>query len=104
MKRRQFNRRFVGLMAATSSIPLLSRCARSNNAPDLGNPLQRLTSQDGLLELSLTAKAQTQNIASQSIQRLAYNGQFPGPILEAGAGDTVQLTLVNGVVKSRVIL
>ncbi len=95
MKRRQFNRRFVGFMAATSSIPLLSRCARSNNAPNYGNPLQRLTSQDGLLELSLTAKAQTQKIANQSIQRLAYNGQFPGPILEAHAGDTVRLTLIN---------
>lgn len=95
MKRRQFNRRFLGLMAATSSIPLLSRCARSNNAPNYGNPLQRLASQDGLLELSLTAKAQTQKIANQSIQRLAYNGQFPGPILEAHAGDTVRLTLIN---------
>ncbi|MGB7247930.1 MAG: multicopper oxidase family protein [Phormidesmis sp.] len=95
MKRRQFNRRFVGLVTAAASIPLLSRCARSNNAPDLGNPLQRLTSQDGLLELSLTAKAQTQKIANQSIQRLAYNGQFPGRILEARTGDTVRLTLVN---------
>ena len=95
MKRRQFNRRFVGLMAATASIPLLSRCARSNNAPNYGNPLQRLTSKNGLLELSLTAKAQTQRIANQSIQRLAYNGQFPGPILEAHAGDTVRLTLIN---------
>ena len=95
MKRRQFNRRVVGLVTATASIPLLSRCARNNNASNRSNPLQRLTSQDGLLELSLTAKAQTQNIANQSIQRLAYNGQFPGPILEARAGDTVRLTLAN---------
>lgn len=95
MKRRQFNRRFVGLMAATSSIPLLSRCARSDRAPTHGKALRRLTSQDGLLELSLTAKAQTQKIANQSVQRLAYNGQFPGPILETRVGDTVRLTLVN---------
>ncbi len=82
-------------MATAFGIPLLSRCTRSNNLANRSSTLQRLSSQDGLLELSLTAKAQTQTITNQSALRLAYNGQSPGPILDARTGDTVRLTLVN---------
>ncbi|MEO0536655.1 MAG: multicopper oxidase family protein [Cyanobacteria bacterium P01_A01_bin.123] len=54
-----------------------------------------MTSHDGLLELDLTARAQTRSLAGQSTRVLAYNDQVPGPILEAHAGDTVRLTLIN---------
>lgn len=95
MKRRQFNQRLIGFVAAASSAPLLSRCARSNSDMRRSRRLDRIVSQEGLLELSLTAKAQMQEAAGQSFSRLTYNGQSPGPILEAKAGDTVRLTLVN---------
>ena len=94
MKRRQFNRQLAGLMTAAASIPLLSQCGRNN--PASRSPiLQKISSAEGLLELSLTAKAQTQAVARKSLALLAYNNQVPGPILEARAGDIVRLTLVN---------
>lgn len=94
MKRRQFNRQLVGAVAIASTVPLLSRCARSNTASPSAT-IKRISSVEGLLDLSLTARAQTQVIAGKSLNLLAYNGQVPGPILEARAGDTVRLTLVN---------
>ena len=93
MKRRQFNHRFVGFMAA-ASVPLLTRCAR-NSGVSHSTTIKRVSSVEGLLSLSLTAEAQTQILAGESLELLAYNGQVPGPILEARAGDTVRLTLNN---------
>ena len=94
MKRRQFNRRFVGLAAIAIGSPILSQCARKK----ANNPitkLPRISSSNGLLELSLGAKAKAQDIAGERMRLLTYNGQVPGPILEARAGDTVRLTLEN---------
>ena len=93
MKRRQFNRQLAGAIAAASSVPLLSRCAQKGVSR--GPVMKRLSSVEGLLDLSLTAKAQTQVIAGESLELFTYNGQVPGPILEARAGDTVRLTLIN---------
>ncbi|NEZ59508.1 multicopper oxidase family protein [Adonisia turfae] len=81
-----YRRQFLSCMAIAASAPLFSQCAR---AP------RRVTSQDGVLELSLTAQAQTQVIADERTHLLAYNGQLPGPMIEVRAGDTVRLTLVN---------
>lgn len=81
-------RQFLSLLAVASSAPLFSHCARRNAT-------RRIISQDGLLELSLTAQAQIQTLSGQSAKLLTYNGQVPGPILEARAGDTVRLTLIN---------
>lgn len=102
MKRRQFNSQLVGFMAAAVSAPLLSQCDGEappkedrNNPASRSTTTKRISSAEGLLELSLTAKAQTQAIAGESLKLLAYNGQVPGPVLEARAGDTVRLTLIN---------
>ncbi|RZM79114.1 multicopper oxidase family protein [Leptolyngbya iicbica] len=86
MKRRQF----LSLMAAVSSAPLFFRCA-----PNQSNPLRRIVSTDGLLELSLKAQSGKPAIAGKAFQLLTYNGQVPAPILEANAGDTVRLALTN---------
>ncbi|MGB3767605.1 MAG: multicopper oxidase domain-containing protein [Phormidesmis sp.] len=94
MKRRQFNRQLLGAITAASSVPLLSRCAQNNNVSR--NPImRRISSVEGLLDLSLTAKTQTQVIAGEPLELFTYNGLVPGPILEARSGDTVQLTLIN---------
>ena len=84
MQRRQF----LSLVAAASSAPLISRCARTPTV----NPV---ASTEGLLELSLRAQPGSQNLAGQSVKLLTYNRQLPGPLLEARAGDTVRLTLSN---------
>ncbi|MGC1309348.1 MAG: hypothetical protein WA885_19175 [Phormidesmis sp.] len=98
MKRRQFNRQLVGAIAAASSVPLLSRCTRNNNI-SRSPAMKRISSVEGLLDLSLTAKAQTQVIAGEPLELFTYNGQVPGPVLEARAGDTVRLTwLLNPII------
>ncbi|MGB3613169.1 MAG: multicopper oxidase family protein [Elainellaceae cyanobacterium] len=86
MRRRQF----ITLMAAVASTPLLSRCDRNQT-------LSPIASTNGLLEISLKAQPGNQTLAGQSVRALAYNGQFPGPLLEARAGDTVRLTLSNAI-------
>ncbi|MGD1867191.1 MAG: multicopper oxidase family protein [Phormidesmis sp.] len=93
MKRRQFNRYLGQGLAAVGLSPLLTQCDRSDHrSSQSGRPYQslpRLTSQNGVLEASLTAQSQSQTIG------LSYSGHAPGPILEARPGDTVRLTLLN---------
>ena len=79
-------RHFLSVVAMAISAPLFAQCARRTH---------RIISQDGLLELSLTAQTRTQTLAGQQTKLLTYNGQVPGSVLEARAGDTVRLTLVN---------
>ena len=117
MKRRHFirqsSRQLVRFAVAAAGMPLLSQCTKREGSKRAGSKregtngdrtgrsvaLKRITSKAGLLEYSLTAKAQLYNLAGRSKQQttrlLTYNGLFPGPILEARAGDTVRLTLVN---------
>lgn len=64
MKRRQFNRQFAGAIAAASSVPLLSLCTR-NKGVNRSPAMKRIISVEGVLDLSLTAKAQTQVIAKK---------------------------------------
>ncbi|MGC1218663.1 MAG: multicopper oxidase family protein [Phormidesmis sp.] len=112
MKRRHFlrqsSRQLTGFAVAAAGMPLLSQCTKreglkreGSNSDRMGRSvaLKRITSKAGLLEYSLTAKAQPYSLMGTSKQQttrlLTYNGLFPGPILEARAGDTVRLTLVN---------
>ena len=76
-------RQFLRFLAVASGTTLFAQCGRQA-------PVGSIKSQDGLLQVSLTARAHS---AGQSA--LAYNGQLPGPPLEARAGDTVRLTLFN---------
>lgn len=59
-------RQFLSFMAMAASAPLFSQCAR----PDA---VRRVVSQDGLLELSLTAQMQTRQLAGKRTRLLAYN-------------------------------
>ena len=45
--------------------------------------------------MTLQAQQQQVPLANQTATLLAYNGQVPGPYLEAKAGDTVQITFEN---------
>ncbi|MEM1239980.1 MAG: multicopper oxidase family protein [Cyanobacteria bacterium P01_H01_bin.26] len=77
-------RQFLRYAAAVSATPLLSGC---------GGPARHIVSRDGLLELSLTARTLAR--VDEPTELLTYNAQSPGPLLEARAGDTVRLTLIN---------
>ncbi|MEO0984313.1 MAG: multicopper oxidase family protein [Cyanobacteria bacterium J06639_14] len=49
----------------------------------------------GLLEVSLQASQERLALGSQTANLLTYNGQVPGPRLEAKSGDTVRILLKN---------
>ncbi|MEA5462802.1 hypothetical protein [Leptothoe sp. PORK10 BA2] len=51
------------------SAPLFSQCMRREKM------VHRVVSQNGLLELSLTAQAHTRQLAGQRTRLLAYNGK-----------------------------
>ena len=50
---------------------------------------------DGLLSLDLEARPQTVQLGNRAAQLLTYNGQIPGPRLEAKPGDRVQIRFTN---------
>ncbi|ESA38803.1 hypothetical protein N836_30210 [Leptolyngbya sp. Heron Island J] len=81
-----YRRQLLSFLAIAAGAPLLSRCVQTT---------RRVVGTDGLLELSLTAQAQTKRLAGERTRMLTYNNQMPGPVLEARAGDTVRLTLIN---------
>ena len=103
MKRRQF----LSVSALGGSAVLLSQCSRetsqhqSSNGQKLsstssGAATEKVhTSADGLLELDLEASYQTVNLGGKPAKLATYNGQMPGPRLEAKPGDTVRIRFTN---------
>ncbi len=104
MKRRQF----FSVSAAGAGAVLMSQCSRihssqvksSNTQPSaqLSNSATLpaiYTSANGLLDLDLEASYQTIALNGQQATLMAYNGQMPGPRLEAKSGDTVRIRFTN---------
>ncbi len=58
-------------------------------------PPERFTSRAGLLELDLEAGFVFTDLAGRRARCYAYNGQVPGPVLEARAGETVRVRFTN---------
>ncbi|MGK7888033.1 MAG: multicopper oxidase family protein, partial [Leptolyngbyaceae cyanobacterium] len=52
-------------------------------------------SESGLLDLALRSQKQQVAIGNRTATLLAYNGQVPGPILEARPGETVRIRFTN---------
>ncbi|RZM81951.1 multicopper oxidase family protein [Leptolyngbya iicbica] len=97
-------RRFLqwGLVGASAAIA--PRCARSPwlgqlSTSNAGNAMDATPkvyqSQGGLLEATLQARPQTVQLGDRPASLLTYNGQMPGPRLEARPGDTVRLQFDN---------
>jgi FtsP/CotA-like multicopper oxidase with cupredoxin domain len=55
-----------------------------------------MTSQGGILDISLTAKASRLPIAGRPAALYSYNGSVPGPRLEIRPGDQVRIRFTNG--------
>ncbi|MDN4484032.1 multicopper oxidase family protein [Demequina lignilytica] len=55
-----------------------------------------LASEDGFLELDLTAAPAQVEVAGGTATMLAYNGSVPGPTLHLSPGDTLRVRLTNG--------
>lgn len=69
--------------------------AQCGSRPITSPSRSRLTSQGGLLSVNLTAAEQRVPLAGSAATLFSYNQQVPGPLWEARAGDTVQVTLTN---------
>ena len=100
MKRRQF---FTAGAGSAGAI-LLSQCSRKQST-QVRKPAVRpvveqatptvYTSVNGLLELELEASYQTVDLGGRSATLMTYNGQMPGPRLEANPGDRVRIHFTN---------
>jgi len=55
-----------------------------------------LRSADGVLTVDLESSPQRVTIASRDVNALSYNGGVPGPTLRVHAGDTLSVSLKNG--------
>jgi FtsP/CotA-like multicopper oxidase with cupredoxin domain len=95
-------RQFLSWGLAGTAAILANRCSRGAGfgrgpfSQRSENPsLAAHRSQSGLLAVTLQAQQQQVPLANQTATLLAYNGQVPGPYLEAKAGDTVQITFEN---------
>jgi FtsP/CotA-like multicopper oxidase with cupredoxin domain len=94
-----FNRRqFLTLAAGSAALTLLTQCNRNlfENSSSSAESLPTLyQSQDGLLEVNLTAANTSVQMNGKKVQVLSYNGQIPGPRLEAKVGDTIRIHFQN---------
>ena len=93
LKRRDF------LALGLGTAALLAQCSRKSLTP-LGSgsaaAQPRLYRSDaGQLSLSLEAAAQWVRLGERSAHLMTYNGQLPGPQLEARAGDRVKIHFTN---------
>ncbi|WP_341952167.1 multicopper oxidase family protein [Salinibacterium sp. TMP30] len=73
--------------------------SRSSQATTSGNSLiepTELQSVDGALAVSLESSPQQVSIAGRNVQALSYNGGVPGPTLRVRPGDTLSVSLRNG--------
>ena len=93
-------RQFLALSAASAGTAIFAGCTqgRANNtqaASNLSSVPQVYQSQDGLLELDLSASESPVNLGNKQAYLLTYNGQIPAPRLEANPGDRVKIHFTN---------
>jgi FtsP/CotA-like multicopper oxidase with cupredoxin domain len=95
---RMDRRNFLGLTAGLATGILLARCDRNSSQTRPASALALPTvhsSQGGLLDLDLEASYRAVSLGNRTAYLLTYNGQVPGPRLEAKPGDTVKLRFTN---------
>ncbi len=91
-------RQFLALGAGSAGAVILTELAGKLNQNLLQPALagsQQHKSQDGLLELDLEAGYRPVRVGNTQAYLLSYNGQVPGPRLEANPGDTVRIHFTN---------
>ncbi|NEO25985.1 MAG: multicopper oxidase family protein [Kamptonema sp. SIO4C4] len=89
-------RQFLSLSAGSTGAAVFAQCSnhqgRTQNPQSLPSSYQ---SQEGLLEVDLTASNSPLNLAGQPTSPFSYNQQIPGPRLEANPGDTIRIHFHN---------
>ncbi|MFP5274747.1 multicopper oxidase family protein [Coleofasciculus sp.] len=92
-------RKFFFLSSSTAGAILLSQCSSATTKQAQSEKLRlssrRLSSQGGQLDIALNAGYGDINLAGRQAQLYSYNGQVPGPVLEAQPGDSVRIQFSN---------
>ncbi|MGK7872629.1 MAG: multicopper oxidase family protein [Xenococcaceae cyanobacterium] len=91
-------RQFLTLGASSAGAILLARWAASQSPPQLdkiSSTQKQNASASGLVDMSLDARYEAVNVAGQQAYLFSYNGQVPGPKIEARPGDTVRIRFTN---------
>ncbi len=91
-------RKFLFLSVGTAGTVLLTQCSRSSTSspqPQWASASLPTTSNSGLLETTLEARPAAIQLGQKRGNLITYNGQIPGPRLEAKPGDTVRLRFTN---------
>ncbi|KGF72657.1 multicopper oxidase [Neosynechococcus sphagnicola sy1] len=88
-------RKFIFLSAATAGAILLPQCANGTLSTPSKIATTQTTSINGHLDIDLEARPATLNLGQQQAHLITYNGQIPGPRLEAKPGDTVRIRFTN---------
>lgn len=89
-------RQFIALGTSAAGTILLSqgRLFQSKAQPSPSSSTEAIA-EEGLAEVFLEASYSTVNVGGQSAQLFSYNGQIPGPQIEARPGDTVRIRFTN---------
>ncbi|MFM7427612.1 MAG: multicopper oxidase family protein [Elainella sp.] len=94
-------RRFLMLSTGAAGSALLVRHLAERAAAEQGFAAPRagvaslIQSQDGLLDVSLEAASSRIRLGDRQVRLSSYNGQTPGPRLEAKPGDRVRIRFTN---------
>ncbi|MDY7004216.1 MAG: multicopper oxidase family protein [Cyanobacteriota bacterium] len=91
-------RRFISLSSSSALAVLIAQCSRANpkeNQQKLSSYPQINRGKDGILEVNLIASINKVNLGNKQAYVLNYNGQIPGPRLEAKPGDTIRINFTN---------
>lgn len=93
-------RDFLNLSLGATTAVLVSQCSRVSSRSAVSNAKTNTTqlciSKDGLLSLDLEASAQQLRLGNRTANVLTYNGQMPGPQLEARPGERYRFALPIG--------
>jgi FtsP/CotA-like multicopper oxidase with cupredoxin domain len=93
MNRRQFIALGAAGIGSAATLHWVRNRSLAQELAATATPLH--TGQNGLLEVDLTAAVRPVQIGNRTANLLSYNGQSPGPRLEARPGDTVRIRLHN---------
>ncbi len=91
-------RKFLILSYSSVIATLMAQCSIANtqeNQRKFSSYPQINQSQYGILEVDLTANFNQINLGNKQAYVLSYNGQIPGPRLEAKPGDTIRINFTN---------
>jgi suppressor of ftsI len=78
-----------------ASLVIFSGCKNETSTEPLKNP-EKIFSKNGLLEITLKAKAGTLQLAGKNYTAWMYNGSYMPPLLHLIQGDTLRVHLING--------